>query len=76
LTLRTILQVPHEELMARALDCSARFRRGEFGWAVRPRHRDAVFLHGPPWPYRIDVWGDPKGRVTVHAHVAPEGGSV
>ena len=78
MTLRTILQAPDAQLLERAGEVAIRFRKGEWGEEVRKNHHNAVFLHPPgshPWPYRIDVWGDPHGRVTVHAHRAPEGGS-
>lgn len=76
--MKTTIVAPDEELFRISCDAARRFREGAWGVEVRKEHRDAAFLHPTlpgkgPWPYRIDVWGDPKGRVTVHAHRAGKG---
>lgn len=72
---RTLIQCPPHLLDACAR-VAHRFRAGEWGFVPKKHHRDAVFLYesteGPP-KYRLDVWGDPIGRVSVHGHVLKDG---
>lgn len=79
--LRTNILAP-PDLVTLAARHAVRFREGCYGTKVRPHHRDAVFLTPPDHfdsngrvrsgSCRIDVWGDPSGRVTVHAVYYPK----